>query len=929
MKYKLLPVLSVIFLLLLITLLPKVSAQSWLWGKAGTVTGCDAFPVATDPVGNVFCAGIRLPEYGIGSINFGSGVTTPAGPGAYQSIWVKYNNDGTALWADGTLGGNTWINSVAADSSGNFIVFGSFNSATMQIGSYTFTNSYAAGDGQYFLAKYSPTGTLLWALKDGNILSSYINSFGPYILGAGGIGTDAAGNIYITGSFDKPTMTIGSTTLTNSGAAGTFDMFLVKYSPVGIPLWASSVGGTANDYSQSLTVASTGDIWIGGFFYSPSITIGSSVITDPYANQLAFVAKFSSAGVPLLAQAAGGANGAFAMAIASDNSGNVYATGGFKDNSISFGATTLTRTYPASVPALAEFLVQYSSAGIATWAKTIGSSTSFGGTWGWSIAVAPCGRVWVSGNYSADVSIEGSILPVVPGGTDPVFIAGYNLGGTVAGYSGLGSGGDDQNGIACDANGNVFLCSDYEANPFSIGPDVFPPVVSPESFYLAKYGITGDTTYRHQDTSVCGIDSILLTPPSGYGNYVWNNGSSGPTLKAGATGTYWVFCQACGDTTMADTFHVTFAPTDTTFKHTDTSICLSSGSAILTGPAGYSGYIWNTGSTAASVSISAAGTYYVQAYSGCNLLVDTIHVSITPVTNLTSVQDTSICESAGPLTLTALPGFSSYLWNTGSTGNSLIVTASGKYWVIATNGCIAHTDTTKVLFNPSPVVSLGADTTICSGQAITLSSVQPVGATYTWNTGSTNSSVQVSASGTYTLTVLLNGCRASDSIVVNVITSSPPVNLGPDTTLCLGDVLYLTVNSANAYWSDYHTGNQLKVVLPGTYWVTIKSPCGSVSDTIVVDYQICDLYFPSAFTPNGDGLNETIGVVGEFRNITDFSLSIYNRWGERVYYSHDIYAGWNGTYKGVKQDVGTFFYMILYSFEGTRHMMKGDLQLIR
>ncbi len=930
MKYKSLYTQTVILLILSATLSTHLSAQSWVWGKAGTVTGCDAFPIATDPAGNVFCAGLRLPEYGTGSIDFGSGVTSPSAPGAYQSIWVEYNNAGTPLWAGGTLSGDTWINSVAADPSGNFIVFGSFNSATMQIGSYTFTNSYATGTGQYFLAKYNSAGTLLWAIKDGNILSTYINTFGPYILGAGGVGTDAAGNIYITGSFDKPSMTIGSTTLTNTGAAGTFDVFVVKYSPSGAPLWASSMGGTGNDYSQSLAVASTGDIWVGGFFYSPSITIGSSVITDPYPNQEAFVAKFSSTGSPLWGQAAGAANGAFVMAIASDNSGNIYATGGFKDNSISFGAITLTRTYPASVPALAEFLVKYSPAGVATWAKTIGSNTSFGGTWGWSLAVAPCGTVWVSGNYSADVSIEGTILPVIPGGTDPVFVAGYNLGGGLAGYSGLGSGGDDQNGIACDGNGNVFLCSDYEGNPFSIGPDVMPPVVFPESFYLAKFGIAAtDTVHRHQDTTICGVDSILLTPPSGYGSYIWNNGSSGPALNVGTSGTFWVLCQACGDTTLADTFHVTIAPTDTTYKHTDTSICLTTGSAILSGPAGYSAYVWNNGSTSSTISISAAGIFYVIAYSGCGMLIDTFHVSIIPVVNTSSNSDTSLCTSSGPITLMAPPGYGSYLWNTGSTASTINVTTSGKYWVKSSNNCMVNTDTTKVIFNPSPLVSLGTDTTICTGQTITISSTQPAGATFLWNTGSTSSSIQVSAAGTYLLTVTINGCSASDSETVNITSSLAPVNLGPDTTLCLGDVLYLTVNSANAYWSDYHTGNQLKVVLPGTYWVTIKSPCGSVSDTIVVDYQICDLYFPSAFTPNGDGLNETIGVVGEFRNITDFSLSIYNRWGERVYYSHDIYAGWNGTYKGVKQDVGTFFYMILYSFEGTRHMMKGDLQLIR
>jgi len=111
--------------------------------------------------------------------------------------------------------------------------------------------------------------------------------------------------------------------------------------------------------------------------------------------------------------------------------------------------------------------------------------------------------------------------------------------------------------------------------------------------------------------------------------------------------------------------------------------------------------------------------------------------------------------------------------------------------------------------------------------------------------------------------------------------------------------------------------------------VIVDGQCGIASDTIKVDYHICDIGFPSAFTPNGDGLNDVIGVVGTLKYYHDYSLSIYNRWGERVYYSEDIYAGWDGIYKGDKQDLGTYFYMIFYTFEGKKHMLKGDFELIR
>jgi gliding motility-associated-like protein len=61
----------------------------------------------------------------------------------------------------------------------------------------------------------------------------------------------------------------------------------------------------------------------------------------------------------------------------------------------------------------------------------------------------------------------------------------------------------------------------------------------------------------------------------------------------------------------------------------------------------------------------------------------------------------------------------------------------------------------------------------------------------------------------------------------------------------------------------------------------------------------------------------------------NFSLIIFNRFGQRVFFTEDIYQGWDGTFNGSKQDLGTYFYMINYSLNGKKSMMKGDFQLIR
>ncbi len=115
-----------------------------------------------------------------------------------------------------------------------------------------------------------------------------------------------------------------------------------------------------------------------------------------------------------------------------------------------------------------------------------------------------------------------------------------------------------------------------------------------------------------------------------------------------------------------------------------------------------------------------------------------------------------------------------------------------------------------------------------------------------------------------------------------------------------------------------------------TYTVLIKDTFGCKHlDTIMITVDTCEIWFPSAFTPNGDGKNDIIKVLGQLSPYQDFSLSIYNRWGQRVFYTEDKYKGWNGIFNGVKQEIDTYSYMILYKLHGQSGIMKGNFELIR
>ena len=94
------------------------------------------------------------------------------------------------------------------------------------------------------------------------------------------ISTDASGNVYITGYFKSPTITFGTTTLTNNSTANDADIFVVKYDSAGTVIWAKSAGGTGNDFGNGISATGDGNVYITGQFASPTITFGTTTLTN-------------------------------------------------------------------------------------------------------------------------------------------------------------------------------------------------------------------------------------------------------------------------------------------------------------------------------------------------------------------------------------------------------------------------------------------------------------------------------------------------------------------------------------------------------------------------------------------------------------------------------------------------------------------------
>ncbi len=593
--------------------------MAWRWGRIGSSVS-ESYPVTTDNKGNVYAAGINSTT----DTAFFDSVYVP--PSVVQSVWVKYGPTGQPLWAGGTIGGSTNIYNMTTDTAGNLIIFGIFFSDTVRIGSITLHNSFYLG--QYFIAKINPAGTVLWAIKDGAPFYDFADDFYTGLLRAGDVATDDSGNIYVTSSYKSASITIGAYTLTNVDASGTTtDIFVAKYSPAGALIWARSAGGTGNDHAFGITVVPSGNVYIAGAFRSATFNFGSSVMSDPYTNPRAYIAEFSATGTPLWAQAAGRSHGAYSVGIRHDNSGNIYMAGSYADSSITFGTETLTSVYPI-VPSYAAFLIKYSPADLPVWSRAISSDAA--SVAAFSIATSPCGYVWVSGTSShTAVLAPGDTMSIYSFGSDlPVYLVGYDFSGSVIGYNSLVVGGDDECDIACDAVGNAFLGGDFEGTLIT-GPDIFVGTPSPsEHFFVAEYGFLRDTLYTHQNGKICSSGSITIAAPAGQATYLWDDGETSQYRSISGPGDYVVYATSCGDTVIADTFHIVIGP-DTLVTIHDTAFCMYSDLVPLIPltPGFGTDYLWSGGDTTMTDSINAPGTYWVTYKNGCIHAFDTFFVT--------------------------------------------------------------------------------------------------------------------------------------------------------------------------------------------------------------------------------------------------------------------------------------------------------------
>lgn len=170
------------------------------------------------------------------------------------------------------------------------------------------------------------------------------------------------------------------------------------------------------------------------------------------------------------------------------------------------------------------------------------------------------------------------------------------------------------------------------------------------------------------------------------------------------------------------------------------------------------------------------------------------------------------------------------------------------------------------------------------------------------------------------------GCDSTRRLHLTV-TAPPEPDLGHDRQLCTGDTLVLYPGEFNHYtWQDGSAYQQLVVRKGGHYSVEVDNGCETKSDYIYINETICTIILPTAFSPNGDGLNDVFRVGNGF-STEQFYLAVYNKWGQKIYETTHVNEGWDGYVNNKLAVVDVYVWVCRYRKNGQVTALKGTVTL--
>ncbi|MES2848476.1 MAG: PKD domain-containing protein [Bacteroidota bacterium] len=471
---------------------------------------------------------------------------------------------------------------------------------------------------------------------------------------------------------------------------------------------------------------------------------------------------------------------------------------------------------------------------------------------------------------------------------------------------------------------------------------------------------------------ICKAQTTLQLQASGGVSYQWtptaglsNPNIANPVASPSATTMYKVAVGVAGcNKTKTDSVQVEVKALPEADLFDDTLICSIDTLRLITNPA--HNYVWtpnyminNLTAKSPLVSPDVPTTYYTTLTDlfGC-VNKDSVFVDVKLVVTIDAGPDTTICLT-DTFHLRTVSDALSYQWSPATfldradAKNPLtsITDPIITYHVIGNIGKCQSRDSVTIRTAPYPVATINPDTSICFGENAKL--YASGGSSYAWSPSTflntvngANITVVKPSPGNYTYTVSVTdnkGCPKPATATTDIIVRQPVIsNTGlKDTTIVIGQPLRMNASGGDAYlWSPTQwlsdPTSPTTVASPEndiTYKVTVTQlpeNC-SATDTVRIKVYLLppSFYVPTAFSPNGDGLNEVLRpIMLGMRNLRYFK--VYNRLGNLVFETTEIGKGWDGYYKGNPQDPGNYVWMAQgETWKGEFITRKGNAVLVR
>jgi len=348
------------------------------------------------------------------------------------------------------------------------------------------------------------------------------------------------------------------------------------------------------------------------------------------------------------------------------------------------------------------------------------------------------------------------------------------------------------------------------------------------------------------DATFCQGNSKTLDATYAGATHVWSTGATTSVITVNSSGTYHV-TNTLNGCTSKDTINIVVNPNPVVNLGNDVTICTTTTTTL---DATYSNttYVWSTGATTPSITTGTAGKYWVVSTLNNCTATDTINVFTTTAPVIDLGADQYICEYDSVQLMVFYPS-ASYVWSTGATGASIVVSKAAKYKVTASlNGCFA-VDSINVFYKKMPVVNAGPDIILPQNTSTTINAVtNSNNAGYLW----------------------IPALGLSNATIPNPL-ASPAVAT--------------------------------------TYKLIVTSVDGCVgTDSMKVNIQY-PLKVPNAFSPNGDNINDK-WLIGNSDFYPGLRVTIFNRYGQPVFSSIGYNQPWDGTNKGKPMEPATYYYII-------------------